>query len=201
MTGAVGVSEISAGEFALRSSALRGTAAYTAYLAEGAELEIALGELEDELHTLEPRAEIARILPRDGEELISDIAAAAAELILVDARSFSAHDWALLDRRRSSIAHRGVLVFMTTPASFGELMRVAPNLASWLGGQVFAYPRDEAVVAAHRARRLAALQAWASRSNAEIIKAARAGTLPPDPEYAEWLVLLGHGELLGSLVS
>ena len=119
-----------------------------------------------------------------------------AEILLVQAREFSTADWALLDRRRSSIAHRGLLIFLTTPVSFDELMRCAPNLASWLGGQVFAYPDDEPQLAAHRERRLAALRAWASRSDADVVAAARAGTLPPDPEYAEWLVLLGHGELL-----
>jgi hypothetical protein len=76
-------------------------------------------------------------------------------------------------------------------------MRTAPNLASWLGGQVFMFPsHGETGVAAHREQRLAALRAWASRSDQEIVEAAHSGTLPPDPEYAEWLVLLGHGELL-----
>jgi hypothetical protein len=46
------------------------------------------------------------------------------------------------------------------------------------------------------ARRLAALRAWASKTDGEVVAAARDGTLPLDPEYAEWLVLLGHGELL-----
>lgn len=59
------------------------------------------------------------------------------------------------------------------------------------------FPSNDAGVAAHRDRRLAALRAWASRSDQEVLDAARTGTLPPDPEYAEWLVLLGHGELLG----
>jgi len=90
-----------------------------------------------------------------------------------------------------------VTVFVTTRPSFDDLMRTAPNLASWLGGQVFTFPsHGETGVAAHRERRLAALRAWASRSDQEILVAARTGTLPPDPEYAEWLVLLGHGELL-----
>jgi len=197
----LGVGGVSAGEFALRLSALRGTAAYAAYLASGDELEPALRELEEEFCALDPDAAIARISPPDGAQLVADLAAAAAEILLVDARSFSTQDWALLDRRRASIAHRGLLVFVTTPASFDELMRTAPNLASWLGGQVFAYPRDESVVAAHRERRLAALRTWASSSDDEIVEAARAGSLPPDPEYAEWLVLLGHGELLGSRAS
>jgi hypothetical protein len=193
----VAIGSMSAGELALRLCTLRGTAAYAAYLATSDDIELALVELEEELRALDPDAKIARMSPRGGEQLVSDLTGAAAEIILVDGRSFSMRDWALIDRRRASIAHRGLLVFATTPESFNELMRIAPNLASWLGGQVFAYPRDEAAIAAHRERRLASLRAWASRTDLEILDAARAGTLPPDPEYAEWLVLLGHGELLG----
>jgi hypothetical protein len=196
MTEAASVGELAAGELALRLGALRGTAAYTAYLAGAADLDAALLELEDELRALASETAVVRISPRNGEQLIADLAATSVEMVVVDARGFAAQDWALIDRRRSAIAHRGVLVFVTTPASFDDLMRNALNLASWLGGEVFAYPNRVTAVAAHRERRLAALQAWASKTNNEIVAAARAGTLPRDPEYAEWLVLLGHGELL-----
>ena len=198
MIDAIGVGQLSAGEFALRLNALRGTAVYAVYLATGDEIEAALAEFEDELRAFDASAGIARSPSRDAKELVATLATESAEFVLVDAKSFLAADWELLDRRRSSIAHPGVLVFVTTPRSFDELMRHAPNLASWLGGQVFAYSDDEPLLAAHRERRLAALRAWASQSDAEVLEAARAGTLPPDPEYAEWLVLLGHSELLDS---
>lgn len=197
MTNVVGVGGMTAGELALRLSALSGTAAYAAYLVEARDLEAALVELEDELRALASDAAVVRIAPSSSEQLVADLAATSIEIIMVDARTFSAHEWAQIDRRRSEIAHRGVLVFVTTPASFDDLMRHAPNLASWLGGEVFAFPAIDANVAAHRERRLAALRAWASKTDEEIVEAARAGTLPRDPEYAEWLVLLGHGELLG----
>jgi hypothetical protein len=196
MTGVVGVGELGADELALRLCALRGTAAYAAYLVEAPDLEAALAELEGELRALTSDAAVVRLSPHSSEQLIADLAATSVEIVVVDARRFSANEWAQIDRRRSSIAHRGVLVFATTPASFDDLMRHAPNLASWLGGEVFAYPDTEATVAAHRERRLAALRAWASKTDDEILEAARAGTLSGDPEYAEWLVLLGHGELL-----
>jgi hypothetical protein len=47
-------------------------------------------------------------------------------------------------------------------------------------------------------QRLAALRAWASCGDAEVIQLAETGQLPRDPEYAEWLTLLGRGDLLGS---
>lgn len=191
------VPSASAAELALRALALRGTAVYGTYLAAPEDLEAALGDLEAEIAALDNRIGVASLRSRDGERLIADLATTTAELVLVDARSFVASDWALLDRRRSSIAHRGVLILVTTPSSFDELMRSAPNLASWLGALVFAYAPDGAGVEAARARRLEALRAWASRSDADVIRAAEEGALPRDPEYAEWLVLLGRGDLLG----
>jgi hypothetical protein len=187
----------SAAELALRASALRGTAVYATYLAAPGEVDAAFEDLHEELAALGAGIQVTAVRPGTGERLIADLSARAAELVLVDARSFVAADWALLDRRRSSLAYPGVLIFVTTPVSFDELMRSAPNLASWLGAQVFAYVPDGADVEHTRARRLEALRAWASKSDADVIRAAEEGTLPRDPEYAEWLVLLGRSDLLG----
>jgi hypothetical protein len=186
----------SAAELALRSFALRGTAVYGAYLAAPGEVDAAIEELGAEIAAIDDRIQIAKLQARAAEQLIADLATTPAELVLVDARSFLAPDWAVLDRRRSSLAHPGVLILVTTPSSFNELMRSAPNLASWLGAQVFAYVRDGADAEPARQRRLEGLRAWALRSDADVVRAAEAGTLPRDPEYAEWLVLLGRGDLL-----
>jgi hypothetical protein len=196
MTGVVGVGVMTAADLALRLSTLRGTATYAAYLAEEPHLEAALLELEDELRAVAADAVVIRIAPSDGDQLVTDLASATVELVVADARRFSAREWALTDRRRSAITHRGVLVFVTTPASFDELMRHAPNLASWLGGEVFAYPSDDPTAVAHREQRLAALRSWASKTDEQVVAEARSGRLARDPEYAEWLVLLGHGDLI-----
>ena len=184
--------------FALHVHAHRGTAAYGVYLAELDQIDAVLAELDEELVALDGTAKIATQRSVSGKQLIADLSITAAELVLVDARSFVTQDWALLDRRRSSLSHRGVLIFVTTPSSFEELMRSAPNLASWLGAQVFAYAQEGVEIAATRERRLEALRAWALKSDADVIRAAEEGTLSRDPEYAEWLVLLGRSDLLGS---
>ena len=196
MMGLAGIIAQTPGELALRLNTLRGTATYSAYVVDASVFDATLTEVEDELRSMDAAAAMTRIAARGGERLVEEISAASAELLVADARGFSAEDWALLDQRRSSIAHRGVLVFVTTPASFAELMRHAPNLASWLGGEVFAYPAED-TDAAVREQRLTVLRAWASRADDDIVDAAAAGTLPRDPEYAEWLVLLGRGDLLG----
>jgi hypothetical protein len=191
-----GVPGVSAAELALRAAALRGTAVYMAYLAALEEIGDVLEDVGAEIAALDPDAQIETLRPVGGERLIDALAAITAEIVIVDAHSFVAPDWALLDRRRSSLAHRGVLILVTTPASFDELMRSAPNLASWLGAQAFAHAPDNAGLDAARVRRLEALRSLASRSDADVIRAAEQGTLPRDPEYAEWLVLLGRGDLL-----
>jgi hypothetical protein len=47
-----------------------------------------------------------------------------------------------------------------------------------------------------RQRRLADLAAHYKLDNEQVIRLAEARTLPPDPEFVEWLVLLGRGDLL-----
>ncbi|HET7505409.1 MAG TPA: hypothetical protein VFK02_30525 [Kofleriaceae bacterium] len=205
----VEVVPLSPDRFALELSMLRGTAAYAGYLGPADRLDAAIVELADELAIFASDAEIKRISPRTGDQLVAAVARASAEIIIADVRSFTVSDWALIDRRRSAVAHPGLLVFVTTVTGFGELMRSALNLASWLGSEVFAYPDPESELAAQREKRLAALRAWASRADAEggprtdreVIEAARAGRLQPEPEYAEWLVLLGCSDLIGSAVS
>jgi hypothetical protein len=197
MTAEGDVAELDAATLALRLSVQLGTAAYAAYLTEPSEIDGALSELRDEFAATSTE-EITTVSPPSSQHLVQALAKASAGVILVDARAFSSSDWSLTDQRRSAIAHRGLLVFVTTQASFGELMRTAPNLASWLGGEVFAYPSSDPSATALRERRLEALRAWAAKTDDEIIQAARAGTLLRDPEYAEWLVLLGLGDLLDS---
>ena len=45
--------------------------------------------------------------------------------------------------------------------------------------------------------RLESLRQWSGMTDEEVITRAEQGTLPGDPPYAEWLVLLGRGDLLG----
>lgn len=61
---------------------------------------------------------------------------------------------------------------------------------------MFAHASGDVDLGAVRAQRLEALRGWAARSDADVVRAAEQGTLPRDPEYAEWLVLLGRGDLL-----
>jgi hypothetical protein len=122
-------------------------------------------------------------------------------MIVIGAAVFSVDDWRSLDANRSRLMRNDITVLILDEASAARLENVAPNLASWIGGRVWRLADDAAAPVLSPGeieQRLAALRAWAGRRDAEVIQLAEAGQLPGDPEYAEWLTLLGRGELLGS---
>lgn len=196
MTLGLDVTSASIPELALRLIAVRGTAAYAAYLAPADEVTEAITELSEELAAFDPALAIEVLRPGNGEQLVAALAEVTREVVVIDAASYGDRDWRLLDRRRSALARAGLMVFVTTPDSFARLMQAAPNLSSWLGAFVFEQPHDAAATASMREQRLAALRSWAQKSDADVIQAATQCQLPADPEYAEWLVLLGRGDLL-----
>lgn len=186
-------------ELALRLLASRGAAAYLAYLVEAAETGEVLEEIAAEIRVFDASATISIVTdPPSAAHMLEKLPSMSAEILLIAAPSYEPADWKLLDIRRSALERDGVMVFVTTPASFASLMRVAPNLASWLGGFVFSrHVEDEAAqIEVQRKQRLDALRTWAGKSDREVVEAAKRGDLPRDPEYAEWLVLLGRGDLL-----
>jgi hypothetical protein len=182
--------------FALYLTAIP-TAAYVAYLTQPGESDEVARELAAELGALDERMKIDVVESSPGAaHLLELVPACKADFLIVGAERYAEADWRLLDRRRSALARERMTVLLTTPASFSALMRVAPNLASWLGGFVFTHEDPGGLVEAQRARRLSALRAWAGKTDEEVLLAAEEGRLPRDPEYAAWLVLLGRGDLL-----
>jgi|SRR5215510_11639627 len=192
---------ISVPQLALRLHAERRGATYAVYVVASGHVSGAIAELGEELSSFDPPIVTTALHPATGAQLMRELAetttqAISIDAILIDARSLGLPDWSLVDRRRSSLSRAGVLVLVTTPDSFDQLMQAAPNLASWLGALAFQYEDQSAQQADLRARRLAALRSWAQRSDEDIVRAARQGLLPADPEYAEWLVLLGRSDLI-----
>jgi hypothetical protein len=105
--------------------------------------------------------------------------------------------WARLDTLRSLLQreHRAVLVLSESAAR--HVFREAPHFARLFTGSVWdVAPEPDEMSEADRIDRIASLERWASLSTADMIARAEARTLPPDPEYAEWLVLVGRSDLL-----
>ncbi|KYF95003.1 hypothetical protein BE17_47540 [Sorangium cellulosum] len=181
----------------LRLSTSRGMATYVTYLISPGEGARIVAEIEEEVRALGEDMTIATVgVSSNAARLVHDLPAIVGDVLLVCAENYSEADWRFLDLRRSALTREGAVVFVTTPASFAELMQVAPNLASWLGGLVFSHKDTDALARAQMGTRLNALRVWSGKSDTEVLEEAERGTLPRDPEYAEWLVLLGRGDLL-----
>jgi len=193
-----GLIRVGAAEVAVRLQALSAaTNTFVAIIAPVLLVELVVDEIVEELRCRFPAT---RSVPDDGsvQPLLAAVRDNPLTPLVARGDRFGAGEWATLDRRRSSLEREGVTVFVATEASFAELARSAPNLASLFGANVFAFdPQAEETTAAQGAQRLEALRVGSGRSDQDIIDAAEARTLPSDPEYGEWLVLLGRGDLLG----
>ena len=83
------------------------------------------------------------------------------------------------------------------PADVANLANFAPNIRSLVGSDYFlAGPDGGIMTEAERQERLKDLSEHFGFSGEEAVRKAQVGELPHEPEYAEWLVLLGRGDLL-----
>jgi hypothetical protein len=186
------------GEFSLQLFAAQGESSCWAYLVEPGESVQVIEEIKAELGALDEELVVKLIESRpDVESLLHAFPTMQGDVLLFMAESYDETDWAVLDRQRSSLeAASRAIVFLTTPSSFEALMRVASNLSSWLGGFVFEQEDSTARIEERRAGRLEALRAWFGKTDEQVVREAESGTVPRDPAYAEWLSLLGRGDLL-----
>ena len=105
--------------------------------------------------------------------------------------------WARIDQLRNSLQSLAGLVFILSPTDLHDLQVHAPNLSSWIGGRVWRLADETSNLSpAEVQQRLATLRAAYGMTDDEVVTAAQNNQLPPEPEYAEWLILLGHGGLL-----
>lgn len=88
------------------------------------------------------------------------------------------------------------VVFVMSEPALAELARDAPHLWSWVGPRVFSVDPKSGRLDVQA--RLASLREGTGLTDDEVIRRARAGELPADPVYAEWLLLLDRGDLIGS---
>lgn len=111
--------------------------------------------------------------------------------------NFDEQRWAALDINRDGIARPGALVLWLSSGGVQGLCRNAPNIRSFVGGSIFPLGPDGGIMTeAERRRRLDDLAAHYKLDNEQVIQLAEDQKLPPEPEFAEWLVLLGRGDLL-----
>ncbi len=103
-----------------------------------------------------------------------------------------------LDTNRSGLARAGFVIIFLSLRGLSRLLVHAPNLLSWVGGNIFRPEADVGEMSeSDRTTRLRELSEHYGLTDEQVVEKAESGTLPIDPEFAEWLVLVGRGDLAG----
>jgi hypothetical protein len=159
----------------------------------------ALQEFAEELEAFvrqKPRiVDITGLLVGDLREQLQEPPGDPVLLVGFDERS--PEFWSAVDLNRSSLERSGAVVFWLSAAGVSDLCTHAPNLRSFIGGSIFVVGSTGGEMAANeRAERLRDLSAFYGLTNDQIIEKAMKRELPREPEFVEWLVLLGRGDLV-----
>jgi hypothetical protein len=122
---------------------------------------------------------------------------AKSALVLHGLDALSPEAWRRVDANRSRLERTlPALLVLGEPAA--ERMRVhAPNLWSWVASAVWRGVPEEGLGDDQRAQRLGALREHFGFDDDELVRRAEGGALPPEPDIAEWLVLIGRRDLIG----
>ncbi len=151
------------------------------------EIESVLGSSCERIDAQAGPGELVRLLRAAGEN--------SAVILGVD--SYSAANWQHVDLLRSQLVGGGTKVLLTALSVVAKMENYAPNLTSFLGGATWQVDLDADYLSEDaRQARLAALRQALGYTDDQVIALAQQRKLPLEPDFAEWLVLLGRGELL-----
>lgn len=137
--------------------------------------------------------------PPGPRSLVKQLATTHESIIVVlGLEHFTESDWKALDSMRSLLIRQQSIVLLLSQRSAEQMATNAPNLSSWMTGAVFELVNTDQnkLSESERDDKLAALRAATGLSDAEVIRLATSHTLSPEPEFAEWLVLLGRKDLI-----
>jgi hypothetical protein len=106
-------------------------------------------------------------------------------------------DWQILDINRSGLLREGPIIFWLSGADLTRLCVSAPNIRSFVGGSIFALgTHGDAMTSSERNQRISDLELHFNMPSVDVIAQAESGTLPTEPHFVEWLVLLDRGDLV-----
>jgi hypothetical protein len=136
--------------------------------------------------------------PFELESLLKALHVPADDVVIVTGlNNLTAEQWAALDLRRSALERHGALIMALPLAAVGRVSTEAPNLRSFVGGSIFVLTEDGSLMTSDQIElRLAELVESHGLTSEEVIKRASERHLPSDPDFAEWLILLGRGDLV-----
>jgi hypothetical protein len=117
--------------------------------------------------------------------------------VLMGSRTIEPREWSAMDMDRNRLEREGPVILWLSADQVSQMSQYAPNIKSYVGGSIFRLTRDDSSIdETERQRRLEELSGHYGWTNQEVISRASADSLPPEPEIAEWLVLLGRGDLI-----
>jgi hypothetical protein len=184
-------------EILQRLSSLPNANFWSVLVTEPEQQEQALIELEESIHIFIDEAVNIIAITSDIEALIQSVQASESYILLWQFDIWQPEQWQQFDYARSRFSHDKGGIILLTPHSAAQFQIYAPNFASWIGSRVYDLQLGlEILTEAESQQRLEALQQFTGKTDVEVIRLAETGQLPRDPEYGEWLVLLGRGDLL-----
>lgn len=154
--------------------------------------------LRDEMQLVLDR-EVVIIDGTDGPHVLAQAVhnAATHPLIAFGVDRYTEADWRNLDLLRSHLGRGRAKVLLCDTSVLGPMENWAPHFTSFIAGATWLLDsKSEMLSDEEREGRLRDLREAYQHSDVEVIAMAEAGKLPQDPDYAEWLVLLGKGQLL-----
>ncbi|MBI1787334.1 MAG: hypothetical protein HYR60_07265 [Acidobacteria bacterium] len=102
-----------------------------------------------------------------------------------------------LDVNRSGLEKGAFVVFRIDLGTVARLLDRAPNLRSVMGTSILiAAPDPSSMSSGEISSRLQQLREHYRMSDQEVVEQAGLGSLPAEPHFVEWLVLLGRSELV-----
>ncbi len=132
------------------------------------------------------------------EQLRAALHSPAGDAVLIT--SLDRHDveyWQGLDVNRSGLVRSGSIVLWISVEGFGQLCAHAPNLRSFLGSSILRLgSQGEVMSEAERQQRINELVSHYRIASEDVVRGAESGVLPMNPQFVEWLVLLGRGDLV-----
>jgi hypothetical protein len=129
------------------------------------------------------------------EKVRADLKDPADDPVLIpDLDQADAEYWRALDINRSGLLREGPVVLWLSTAGLTRLCERAPNLRSFIGGSIFYLGiYGDAMLPSERQQRISDLESHFQMTSAEVVARAESRTLPTEPHFVEWLVLLDRG--------
>jgi hypothetical protein len=170
---------------------------WTVLCADSAQLEFIISDFVDELQlALECFVAIKNV--NTMPELIELSKNSSDQTIVFKmSENLGENDWKQLDACRTKLMRTTPGVLAIKESKLLDLISYAPHFASWVGCQIWKVRAVSELSESDRESRLISLRQHFSLSDEDLITKINSDELLIDPDIAEWLVLLGRGDLIG----